>query len=150
MRRRIILAIGIVLAAAAALLACIDLTPIAIPPGEAPESSADGMAADDASDGPRVDFRPPCVRCLENDGGPCHDELAACANDPQCIQIVNCAAAAGCLDLASVQAVVGCGIPCAEDAGLRSQFDPPGQEILALILCAQQACVAECPWGGDH
>ena len=152
MRRRVHILLAIACATVCALTtldACIDLTPISLT-HDSPEASLPDVFAQDASDGaPDVDLRPPCPRCLERDAGDCQSAFAACAADPQCIQIYECATAAGCLDLASVQAVVGCGIPCAEDAGLRSQFDPPGAEILALLLCGQKACEAECPWARD-
>lgn len=149
MRRRLIAALLIGASTALALFACIDLDPVEIA-SDTPDVVLLDVHAIDASDGaPDVDYRTPCVLCLEKDSGACVSSLANCSNDPQCLQILECAAQIGCLALPTVQAVVGCGIPCAQEAGLQSQFDPPGVEILALLLCGQKNCQGVCPWAND-
>lgn len=148
MRRRLFAAVIFAVPLAGALFACIDLDPIEVAV-EAPEAGLLDVSALDASDGAPDVEKSPCTLCLEKDSGACISSLANCDNDPQCKQILDCAAAIGCLALPTVQAVVGCGIPCAQEAGLQSQFDPPGVEILALLLCAQKNCQTVCPWAND-
>jgi hypothetical protein len=153
MRRKLLFGIVFMVPSAGVLggvaLGCIDLTPITLAPvvvdATGPEVSVvDGGAEAD------VDLRDPCALCLEGtgDAGVCKFEYDNCENDPICAQTLVCAIASGCLALATAQEVVGCGLPCAEDAGLKSQFDPPAQEVLGIVACGSRRCVGSCPWAG--
>ena len=133
-------------------IGCIDLSPITLAPividASVPEvSTPDGSDDAEADTVVAVD---PCVLCLEGtgDAGVCKFEIDNCDNDPICVLTLQCAIRSGCLDLGTAQEVVGCGLPCAEDAGLKSQFDPPAQEILGLVACGSKRCVGSCTWAG--
>jgi hypothetical protein len=117
----------------------IDFVPAAIttlPPVDA------GPDAEDA------DLRRPCQRCVESpdDPGPgCGNAVAACVADPVCVLVYQCALARGCLEKADQHDSVTCGVPCAEEAGVRTTTDPVVTLILGVTDCiANNACGAIC------
>jgi hypothetical protein len=136
-------------AAAVCGAGCIDLTPVVLSDDGA-DTGAPDVALEDAGDTlGDVDLRSKCVRCVEGeteDSGVCAFEIVTCENDPLCREILACAVASGCLELKSASEVVGCGLPCAQEAGLRSQYDPPAIEILDIVACGQKRCVGSCAW----
>jgi hypothetical protein len=126
------------------LHACLDTNAIdfvpapitTLPPGDA------GTDAEDA------DLRRPCQRCVEapDEPGPgCGNAVAACVADPVCALVYECALAKGCLEKADQHDSVTCGVPCAEEAGVRTTTDPVVTLILGVTDCvANTACGAIC------
>ena len=141
--------VGLVLTALTAaslvgLYACLDTNAIDFVP--APITT---LAPVDA--GPDVedaDLRRPCQRCVESPDEPgpgCGNAVAACVDDPVCVLVYQCALSRGCLEKADQRESVSCGVPCAEEAGVRSSSDPVVTLILGVTNCiAGNACGAIC------
>ncbi len=164
-------AIALACAAGSAIIgaaACLDLTPVlyeapghdAMPPtidvaADAPMSSDTALPGDsgDVRDAaaPEVYMPPTCVGCLgtPDDAAPpgCGTELALCLANTECAATYACAVAAGCFQQPSFRAIVQCGIPCAEDAGIMSTNDPAVTLIYNIAVCAQCSCNGPCAIG---
>jgi hypothetical protein len=88
----------------------------------------------------------PCEVCMRapSDPGPgCADEMATCAADAPCFATMECAIAAGCLELTGQGAIIDCGTPCGRDAGL-DLSSPSITFVLAVVTCAQDSCGPIC------
>lgn len=164
-------AIALACAAGSAIVgaaACLDLTPVlyevpghdATPPMvdvsvDVPIAS-DTALPDDSGDvrdaaAPEVYMPPTCVGCLgtPDDAGPpgCGSELALCLANTECAATYACAVATGCFQQPSFRAIVQCGIPCAEEAGIMSTSDPAVTLIYNIACCATIRCVGTCSVG---
>jgi hypothetical protein len=160
--RSTLLAVSLGAVVCAALVACLDLTPLiyeAAPPEAGPHPTADAgpdvvQPGDAAADGDAVvdvDNRPPCVQCITapDDASPpgCDTEIQACQDSPVCLQIYECALASGCFEQPSFRDLVNCGLPCAAEAGVVSSQDPSLLLVYNVAVCAQANCNAPCNIG---
>jgi hypothetical protein len=136
-RRRLLLAIALVLAllavvTAATTVGCYDVTPIYVAPKEA------GLIADAG-----------CSKCLNKpvpDNG-CADNVAECHADERCAGVLACLEALECLDRPGLDDKLNCGLPCANEAGITTTTDPVITTLLDLVKCAQLHCSIECDLG---
>jgi hypothetical protein len=143
MKRAVVL-FAFVFAIAAAIVACLDMTPITVtPPGE---DAAPSPIVDAGPDAPDVDTRHPCQRCIEtpDDGGGCGSELAACLADPQCNEIYQCVLSNGCLDKPTNRATTICSLPCAAEAGVFDLTSTPAVLAITVVNCGEVACRGIC------
>lgn len=152
----------------AAAAACLDLTPTvyeapardAMPPTldvgiDVPVASdvAPPEGGGDVRDAaaPEVYVPPTCVGCLgtPDDAAPpgCGTELALCLANSECAATYACAVATGCFQQPTFRAIVQCGIPCAEEAGIMSTNDPAVTLIYNIAVCAQCSCNGPCAIG---
>lgn len=141
--KRALLAVSIVLSGAAAIVACLDITPINV---DAPADSAPPPVLDAGPDAIDADTRGACQRCLEQpeDAGGCADELAQCLADPQCNLIYQCVIANRCLDKATPRAVTICSLPCASDAGVFDLSSTPAVLAINVVNCGEISCRGIC------
>lgn len=169
--RNTLAAIALACAAGSAIVAaaaCLDLTPTVY---EAPAPEAMPPTIDAAMDVPMAsDTSPPedggdvrdaaahdvyvpptCVGCLgtpDDAAAPgCGSELALCLANTECAATYACAVATGCFQQPSFRAIVQCGIPCAEEAGIMSTNDPAVTLIYNIACCATIRCVGTCSVG---
>lgn len=141
--RALVAPAAVLVAVAAALPACVDVSPITV---------ADASLTSDGGDA-AVDARSPCRDCLEGvvpDGGPgCSAEVAKCFTFKTCGLTYQCALAEGCLEGRSFKSTIDCGIPCAQKAGLLDQTSPEAAAVVELVACAQSTCAVACRNGDD-
>ncbi len=164
-RRAVVFAL-LASASAAAVVACLDLTPITsdeIPPApkpprpdvyRPPPPMVDAGSRDvvtEAEAGPPpvvdVDLRSPCEKCtemLDMPGPGCATELATCLANAICNETWQCVLSSGCLLLVSRQDLVACSLPCVQEAGITSQASPEGMAAFGLAKCIVGACGAFC------
>jgi hypothetical protein len=132
--------------AGAAAVACLDTTPIYVAaPDAAPEPPPPDLDA--GPDAPDVDRRTLCQQCVEAPDMPgpgCGDELATCLADDKCKGAYECVIAKSCLLKGTQEKVVLCGLPCAADAGITSQFEQAAVDLYGVASCALMACPKPC------
>jgi hypothetical protein len=127
--RPAVAALALIAVSLVGLHACLDTNAIDFVP--APLTTL--PPADAGTDAEDADLRRPCQRCAEapDEPGPgCGSAIAACVADPVCALVYQCALAKGCLEKADQHDSVTCGVPCAEEAGVRTTTDP----VVTLIL----------------
>lgn len=132
--------------ATVAFVACLDATPVTVAPLDASADALGGMAPD-----ARPDARlTPCVRCIETPDQPgpgCGNELSTCMANTECAHALDCAIANGCFDLGSSGALISCGYPCAQEAGISTLNDPAITLAYGVFMCAAAACGPACHLG---
>jgi hypothetical protein len=126
-----------------AAVACLDPTPIYVAPFGA-DASPDGEIVSDAA----ADVEPAsaCLHCLESPDHPgpgCLDEITACKANAECQAAFRCMLAHGCLDMGSAGALIQCGLPCAEDAGITGT-DPAVVIAENVFGCVITTCGDAC------
>jgi hypothetical protein len=147
MSKRALVSIAIAslaIASGVVVAACLDTTPFIVP---APDSAVEPPPPVDAGpDAPDVDQRPPCQQCIEaptSDGG-CADLLGVCLADPKCNGTYQCMLLHQCLTKADQRKIILCGLPCAAEAGIMSQFEQSANEIYDVATCAEMNCAGPC------
>jgi hypothetical protein len=150
-RHASLFAASIAIAIAAVLAACLDVTPITVVPVEPDADVPPPPPPIDAGpDAPDVDPRTDCQKCIETPDMPgpgCGDELAICLGDPKCRDTYDCMIRRNCLARANQQLIILCGLPCAAEAGIQSQFEQAANEIYDVATCAEGACPKPCHVG---
>jgi hypothetical protein len=124
-----------------AIHGCLDVVAIRVDERRDAGDGGPTRDLDAPSDGPR-----PCEVCMRapSDPGPgCADAVAVCDADPPCKGTMDCAIAAGCLELTGQGLIIDCGTPCGRDAGL-DLTSPSITYVLAVVACAQDACGPIC------
>lgn len=148
--RTILFALAAAGVAAAAAIACLDLTPVTYVPPQ-PDAESDTGAALDAGADADVDPRGECVHCITepDDASPrgCADEVAACQASPECAATYACALARHCFEQPTFTKLVGCGLPCAIEAGIVDLQDPAFALINNTAICAARYCNVPCHIG---
>jgi hypothetical protein len=87
-----------------------------------------------------------CGRCLnapDQPGPGCATEVAACQMDPVCRDTFACFQTR-CEGLTSQEQVVGCGLPCAQEAGLTSTAGSTFTLATNVFNCLLGACLGAC------
>jgi hypothetical protein len=126
-----LLAASLACTAALVASACLDVTPIVVPPKEA--GSVDGG----------------CTLCLERPASEqgCREVLDRCRADLGCQPVLACVEALGCFDLPAIDDKLNCGLPCIQDAGITSVDDPRVAGVLNVVKCGQTTCGVACNLG---
>jgi hypothetical protein len=117
-----------------ALGACLDVTPIVVPPREA-GAITEGQ---------------PCLRCVQkpSEENGCADGIAACVADPRCNQVYECMVDDACLDHPIIDDKITCTLPCTAEAGIVSfSNDHAVDLLLQVVQCGQERCAAACNLG---
>ena len=127
--RVLALALAFALVSIGALLSCLDVTPIVVPPRDA------GLLAEAS-----------CTTCLElpNDQHGCKDTLDRCRADPRCAPVLACVELASCFDRPILDDKLNCGLPCAQEAGITTTNDPTIAYLLDVLQCGKQECGLAC------
>jgi len=85
-----------------------------------------------------------CLICLEKPET-CSGIIEECQADPRCKPAFACIEREACFDLLTLDDKIGCGLPCAADAGIQSATDPViATYLVGLVACAQQKCAVDC------
>jgi hypothetical protein len=134
------LAASIAVALALAPLACVDPTPIIVPPPEA------GSPAADASVDGGFDLAA-CTACLmapDMPGPGCADEVNACQAKTTCADAIDCLTETNCYGRTSAS-FIQCAIPCADEAGLSIGGGASYTAAIGLFGCiANGVCAPKC------
>jgi hypothetical protein len=129
------LAIGFAIVLVRAAAACLDVTPLYVPPREA--SVLDGA---------------PCLTCLlkPNSDKGCADEIMGCEADSRCKTVYDCMVIDSCLERPVFDDKIACTLPCLTEAGIVSTQDPTVSVLLNIVKCGENGCGTECtlPEGG--
>ncbi len=129
-----LLALAALVVAAGSLVAsaCIDTTPITLPP-------KDAAFLGDAS----------CTSCLElpHEQHGCLDILGNCRSDPACGEVLACIEALRCFDRSAIDDKLNCGVPCITEAGITIVQDPRVTALLEVVKCGQRECALACNLG---
>jgi hypothetical protein len=115
-----------------AVQACLEVTPITVPPRDASSFLKGGCSA--------------CVSAPSAQGG-CSNARDECFAEPACAAIMACIDQNDCFDGPTFTDKITCGIPCALDAGVSSYVDPRLQGLLNTVECAQKQCATVCNFG---
>jgi len=115
---------------------CADTSPLHYVP-----HSRDGGAADAA-------VVSACNHCIIDNGAPCQREYDACIADRKCHGLAECALAAGCFTVPTLQQRIACAEPCLADAGILAGGDPSLALALNLNVCTLGACKKPCSGAG--
>ncbi len=112
--------------------ACLDVTPVVLPP-------KDAAFAGDGS----------CTACLELPAAQhgCDDQLSACRQDPGCAPVLTCIQTLDCFDRPSIDEKLTCGAPCIQEAGITAVDDPRVVALLNVVKCGQRQCGVACNLG---
>jgi hypothetical protein len=133
--------------AALAIVACLDPSPYTMP-----ASASDAAPPLDASRDGDAAIVTTCTTCLQTPDTPgpgCADEVAACKASAKCNVALECALANACFERGSLEKLVACGLPCAQDAGIVSNDDPALSQAYDLFHCAGTTCGGPCHLNGD-